>query len=531
MKKRMMKWIGLLLALVFVAGCAFGNAMDRGDEYYNKGDYERALQAYEQALKIDPESQEARQAIELTKRKLVEDYRVKAEQQLAADDYLGAIMTAHLAHNELPQARTTHDLIEKVSGASFERADALMEAEDFANATAIYSSMYNRLPPVMEEAEKKVIEVKSRWATKLAQGAVKAEAAGRPADAMLQYGKAAQLTGDATLGGHRDRLRRQLIDQYTYLLELEGSGGFSAAVAQRLRGMGAGTLLIVDSQDVRGREVEATGRINMSQPSYRREKSTRIARQQYQSGTKQVPNPFYQNRLDDLEREERELLNIQEDITRLENDVARYQQQVSSEGPSPNTSTMAEQNLQRAVRNLEYERDALNRQRNDVQRAREDLRREPETKEEPVYSTLEYPVETVTIYGEASITGAIRHPDGRPRVDVGTGLQVSASDTTHGSYPIANVSADPLNLPGERTLDEALFEKAVNWMGKRSIESFSSWRGSIFRQAQRARTDDERIELYMIYILTWPRQVESEAITAISSLRGVPDPAAIASGD
>lgn len=522
----------LFTTLLIMAGCAFGNAMDRGDEYYKKGNYERALQSYEQALKIDPDSEEARQAIELTKRKLVEDYRVKSEQQLAADDYHGAIMTAHLAHRALPQARTTAELIEKVSGACFERADALMEAEAYAHATSIYGSLYDRLPPVSEKAEKRLIEVKSRWATQLVEGAAVAERDGRPADAMLQYGKAAQLTDDATLGGHRDRLRRQLIDRWTYLLVLEGSRtGFSSSVASSLRGIGLGTLLIVDGQDAAGREVRASGNISMSSPQYRRETSTRIATKQYQSGTRQVPNPFYQNRVNDLEREERELIDIENDISRLQNDIARYQQQVSAEGPSPGTSTGAEQNLDRAVRNLEYERDRLRRQRDDVQRALEALRDEPQTKEEPVYSTLEYEIRTTTIIGEASISGAIRHADGRPRIDMGTAVSVSASDDEHGSYPQAGITGDPLNLPGERVLDQALFDKAVSWVGEQAGASFGSWREKIFKQAQAARTDDERVELYMTYILTWPNDVKPEAATAIASLRGIPDPATVARGE
>lgn len=524
---RLMRFV-LVAALVFTIGCAFGKAMDRGDKYYETGDYSSALKSYEEALKIDPDSEEAQEKIARTRRKLVENYRQKAEQQLVAENYLGAIMTAHLAHRQLPQAKTTLDLVEKVSMESHRRAELFLEGGDYANATKIYETKVDRLPPVAKVSAERLQNARTEWASHLIVGGQEARREGRPADAMLHYAKAAQLTGDPRIIGERDRLRSRLQSEYAYVVVLQDQGtGFASAIVRGLRGLSAGTLSIFDQKDLGSRIPSAVGVVSMTEPEYRRERSTHIESQTYQSGTRQVENPFYQTRLNELEREENELLRVQEEVTRYENEVSRYQQQVAAEGPSDGISTSAEQGLRRANSNLERARDQLNYQRQDVQRAREALRREPPTKEEPVYSTLEYEVYTHTIIAESEIASSVQHTDGRPRVEEASKLSVSASDTEHRGYPVAGVSADPLNLPGERVLDEALFEDAVEWMANRVGESFTSWRNSLFSKGQRAGSDDQRVEHYVLYVLTNPQDVRTEVSTALASLRGIPDAALV----
>ena len=53
---------------------------------------------------------------------------------------------------------------------------------------------------------------------------------------------------------------------------------------------------------------------------------------------------------------------------------------------------------------------------------------------------------------------------------------------------------------------------------------FARWRNELLEKARAAATDDERVDLYVIYILTDPSRVDAAVATDIAAIRGIPDP-------
>ena len=521
------RWVAIL-ALLFTVGCAYSRYMNAGDKAFAAGDYEAALQQYEGALKVDPNSQEAAEKARASREKLVGQYAETVKAALAADDILGAMDAARLAWDKLPDGEMTKHLVREVSNATFAKAERLVGDKDWANALMLYETLGTTLPPEAERAKPKADEVRGRWVEQLKAGAQAAEAAGRKGDAALQYAKLTQLTGDPTYGGKRDQLRNAILDEYRYVVKVSGrtSDGLSVVLGG-LSGFGQGTALLVTQKPERDVKVAADARFTLDRPRFRTDTTTRTATAQYQSGTQQVENPFYKSKQDDLLREEQRLVDKENEVTRLEGDVDRYRTAVAQEGDTPNVSTGAEQNLYNAENRLESARRAVEDQRRQVQRAREDLAREQPTKEEPVFSDHEYTITTHTLVAETSLEATIKHADKRPAIEVSVPLSTQATDDAHPAQSIANVPEDPLQLPPKDQLATELYGRALGEAKAAVTSSFDGWRESLIEKAMAVGTDDERVDLLAIYIITNPESVTPKVPADISAFRGIPDPVKI----
>ena len=221
--------------------------------------------------------------------------------------------------------------------------------------------------------------------------------------------------------------------------------------------------------------------------------------------------------------EERRLVDDQNEVTDLENDVMRYQEAVAKEGDTPNVSTGAEQNLSNAKSRLESARRSVQDQRNAVQRAKEELAREPQTKEEPVYSNHSFSIVTHTLLGELKVDAKLTHADGRTPIQKIQLATVSAADDAHPPQDIAGVREDPLNLPSQAALSVELYDKALQ-QGRALVgQSFSDWRNTLVEQAMAAPSDDQRVDMMVIYIVTNPANVTPKVPADLSALRGIPD--------
>ncbi|MDM3870424.1 hypothetical protein QSV34_03540 [Porticoccus sp. W117] len=60
----------LILAAALCSGCAYNNAINRGDQQFSGGNYERAVEAYQQALIKKPESVKAQQKLAIAQQNL-----------------------------------------------------------------------------------------------------------------------------------------------------------------------------------------------------------------------------------------------------------------------------------------------------------------------------------------------------------------------------------------------------------------------------------------------------------------------------
>ena len=525
---RLKRWLAILALLFLVTGCAYSKHMNTGNKAFDEGNYEMALEQFEAALKIDPNSTEAAEKAQASREKLVGQFAEQAQAALAADDILGAIDAAALAWEKLSDGESTKQLIQDVSNATHAKAQTLAQDKDWANSLMLYETIGRALPTEAERARPKADEVKGRWVEELKIGAQEAEAAGRKGDAALQYAKLTQLSGDPTFGGKRDQLRNDVLAQYRYVVKVGGrsSEGLNVVLGG-LSGYGQGTALLVAQQPERGVPVAADARLTVARPKFRTDTTTRTETASYQSGTQQVENPFYKSKQDSVLQEEQRLLDKENEVTRLESDVDRYRSDVAKEGDTPNVSTGAEQNLYNAENRLESARRSVEDQRRQVQRAKEDLARESPTKEEPVFSELQYTITTHTLTAETSFEASIKHSDKRPAVEVSVPLSTQATDDAHPAQSVANVPEDPLQLPPKSQLTTELYGRALAEAQGAISKSFDDWRNALIETAMAAGTDDERVDWLAIYIITNPDSVSPKVPADISAFRGIPDPVKI----
>jgi hypothetical protein len=269
---------------------------------------------------------------------------------------------------------------------------------------------------------------------------------------------------------------------------------------------------------------DALLRAELSKAAIDSSTSTRRESASYQSGVRSVENPFYRSRLDRVTDEERRLVDYENDVTRLENDLARYQSDVAREGPTPNVSTGAEQNMWNAESQLESARRRVVDQRNQLQQAREELRREPPTREEPVYSELLFTVTTHTVRAASSLKASIEHSDGRPAQENGGPLEALASDEEHAEQPLAGVPADPLQLPPREAFSEELSRQAGERLVALVLESFAGHRQKMLERAQAATGSEEKLDGLVGYLLADLGNAPGEVVAEVARLSGVPDP-------
>lgn len=321
----------------------------KGDNAFASGDYETALEHYEAAAKADPKSQEAADKVQLAKEKIVEEHAAVAQEAMSNGDLLGAMVAARKAWDKLPDATPTKQLIQDVSNATFARAQELANAKDFANALMLYETLGETLPSEVEKTVPHAGDIKARWGAELERRATEAQAAGRNGDALLNWAKLTALTGDPGHGGKRDELRNQILADWSYWVQLSGRGGEAYEnVVAGLSGASPSSSLRVAEKLPSGVKPHARAQLKYGRPKFKTSTTTRTETAQYQSGTQQVPNPFYQSKQDRVLDEERRLVDRENEVTKLENDVTRYEEQVAKEGDTPGTSTGAEQNLSRA---------------------------------------------------------------------------------------------------------------------------------------------------------------------------------------
>ncbi len=206
-----------LLPVLLLLGCAFNDAMTRGDRAAEAGAWREALQAYQQAKRIEPESPEAATAIERMRARIGQDAFERAEEALrqrhwpqavehlrtveaseaglpgaaglgrrlaeaiaadarldeAAARYEAAHSKAALAHGLVPQPA----LLASLAKGATERAEAAEAAEDFATAAQALARVGRHQRSAEFSARAKAVEQRwAKWARGKAQGAEAGEA-------------------------------------------------------------------------------------------------------------------------------------------------------------------------------------------------------------------------------------------------------------------------------------------------------------------------------------------------------------------
>lgn len=516
----------LTLAFTLLGGCAYKHALAAGDQAMAARRYEDALTEYERALQLKPDSDEARQKVAAARDRAAQVRVDAARGKLAARDLRGALADTAAAVGLRPDAPAVRGLVEEVLAAVTTDGERLTAAGLHAEALALFDAAISGLPGERARVEAPRKASVDAWLAALASGATAAEAAGRTGDALLQRVMMVEL-GDTGATGERDRLGDALREALVFRVEQTGPARdpVYTALAQRLTGADPTRWIEVLAAGTDIPAPAATLTFSLQKPRFTTHQTARSASARYQSGTTQVSNPSYRSAQERLRDRERSLLEAEKEVTNQERYVSQYQQDVAREGDSPNTSTGAEQNLSNAQSRLDSARNRVNSERDQVQQARDTLARTPETSEEAVYSTIDYKITTHVLTATARLGGSITGRDGAT-IDLGRDLVETASDETHDAQSVAGVAADPLALPPHETLEARLHDAAFAELAAKIGVAFAAYRQSLLGAAQKAGSDDERVDRLVRFVAVDTAASDPAVDEALLELRGVPDASA-----
>jgi tetratricopeptide (TPR) repeat protein len=100
-----MRSVAVVLAVMLLAGCAAGRAMQRGETAAKQGDWDAAVAYYREALLRDPGRIEARVSLQLASR-MASAAHVARARELEAQDHLPGAMSEYRLAADLDPANT-----------------------------------------------------------------------------------------------------------------------------------------------------------------------------------------------------------------------------------------------------------------------------------------------------------------------------------------------------------------------------------------------------------------------------------------
>jgi hypothetical protein len=331
--------VAIVLAAILFSGCAFRNAMERGDEFAAAGDWERAAGEYRQAYEIDPDAEEVADKLAESERRASEIALEDAEAALARRQYEAAFTRVHdaerfggeserarklreqirdgmvadvataLRNNDLREAYSMSALAVKLYPGSAVTTGSLESTHDkvvqagnshldkgaYAEAKQVFQMVSKYEPRRADEARAHLARVDKAWADELRGRAVAAETKRELGAALVQYARAYSLSRHEPDRAARDRLRATLVTDGAVRLAVsvrgdrERSAGF--ARGQR-RSLDRTPLVVWDD-----RAVDRTA-IDLAKPVCEASSRGREAAVRYVSGTRDIENPEWR-RLDE----------------------------------------------------------------------------------------------------------------------------------------------------------------------------------------------------------------------------------------
>ncbi|KIG13860.1 hypothetical protein DB30_07515 [Enhygromyxa salina] len=513
-----------VLSLTLAFGCAWQGHVKKGDEFMAAANYDAAATEYAEALRLHPDDEEIIAKLADAQLGQIEARVQSVRAALTSGANSQAIALTAEAYKILPTHPKTIALVDEVVEVTSQRATQSAEAGQFADAMQIFDAIGNGLPSAASRVSAAKQAVTQAWVAQLSEAAATAQGAGRVGSVLMYQSKIAALSGQGI--AERDAARAQVVAQLRYFVQVKTKSNDEGAntVAAALSGRQGASLLEVGSA---GERPAATLTIEFGKPKFSTDKQTRQETAQYQSGTKQVPNPFYKMAQDDVLDEERRLMERENDVTKQERYVDQYTADVAREGDTPGTTTGAEQNLSNARSRLEANRRSLEDQRNTLMRAKEKAASTAQTTEEAVYSTHSYTVTTHKLTVTVQAKAKLDHADGRPGSTMDQPLSASAQDDTHPAQNIAGVAEDPLSLPGKHELAAELYMQAAPTVGQLVAASFADYRAGLLAQANAATDPGEKLELLLRYVIVDPQYADARIVADVLTISGVPDVAAL----
>ena len=189
-------WVLCLFGLL--VGCAGREFIARGDELVERGRYQEAIRAYEQALQVSPGNSAAEDGRKNARRQAVEEELSKGQEAIKRKDYAGALRRALTARkmpldlDEVELKRSIDRMISSAAKEAEKRVDQLIARNHFYEAAMVAEEIVIASPGVSSR-EEWAGSIRNQAVTFYKERAETARAAGLHGAAALSLAMGAQL--------------------------------------------------------------------------------------------------------------------------------------------------------------------------------------------------------------------------------------------------------------------------------------------------------------------------------------------------
>jgi tetratricopeptide (TPR) repeat protein len=364
-----MHWriVVLSFALLTLSGCAFQSAIESGHQLVAQQHYRAALAEYERALRLDPDSDDARRLVAQITPYAIEEAEVDMRRELGEGRYERALEHADYVSRLDPargakQRQVVRDLMRtdlegRLAGGQmasayplavraarlfpdmpglggiFERlrqhyereAELLAAKGDYEQALAALDVIEQHEPDQAPRLAPRRAQIRGQWADSVAAKAQSAEAAEELGAAAALYARAYEIAGRAVEGDAMRRLVRQLREEGSFVLAMDYSG--DPRRRKRVAGLTAPRLadiegvVVADAEGVSMRAAVSAGAASCSE-----DVTTSTASQDYVAGTREVANPEHQRLSAELAAAQSRLSVLTSQVAAKSAEVARKEQ-------------------------------------------------------------------------------------------------------------------------------------------------------------------------------------------------------------
>ncbi len=574
-----------LLTLVALAGCAYSQALKRGDEFLQAKQWQLAKAEYERAIALEPQNPEGPARVVTLKETWASEYILKADHERAGKQFADAVADFQRALQVDPGNPSAATRLAETLDEWVKSARLLLANRQLTQALAQLDALLKAVPG-HQGAYSAREETRFALAAQSFQMAETYERNGKLGNALIEYLRADQARVGATPARERaEAVRKRLIDSIAFYAQVAPVIDHANApdVAARFNTGRLGAMgqklpirfVTTAPNNVLGVKVTLT----LDRVLYNREKETTQRLQKYVAGMRAVANPRRTDAEKALLSTERKLEDSEEDAQRAlrtfldatselerarqtfdrcrvdgfalcQRAVAECKEAAAAAKPpdvprecqnlkcdlvscAPDEQAVAKQRqgAQTARDRVEALASAELKQKKEVQRMRDVVFREPLTVEEPMQADFYFDVElhratvrtSVTLQLDSLTTEA-------PPAPITHDYVVVHEDNTYKAYEKYGIVADPLQLKGELELRLAVGDAVLVDVFGRVKAHFEIHRQALLADARRGLVRagaEDAIEASVRAVLASPDAPPKDLLTAISRARGVNAPEGI----